>query len=157
MFHSYTQRAVRAVFNARGVASQKGAQALTVDHLVEGILLEDQGMALSITLPTPVPTAKPEHPFFEPETAGAILMTLNQIPAEGPPVATEKDMPVSIALQKVLKAAEDLAKELEHPKIEPLHLLAAVLQDESGQAVTILKQAGIARDQVIDRLKTEKD
>jgi len=156
MFHSYTQRAVRVVFNARGVASQRGAEALTVDHLIEGILLEDQGLAPSIALSAPVPSTKPEYPFFEDETADAVLRALNQIPAEGPPVSTEKDMPVSIALQTVLKAAEDLAKELGHGKIEPLHLLAAAL-DENSAAVNVLKDAGFAREQIIAQLKNEND
>lgn len=43
MFHQYSVRAKRVVFLTRLKAGRRGAAALEPDHLVEAVVLEDQG------------------------------------------------------------------------------------------------------------------
>ncbi len=102
----------------------------------------------------------PHRPFFTVETAAAIRRGLEPLlSAKGKPLATSVDMPVAEGLQEVLKTAKQLSEELRHEPatpahIGPLHLLAATLSIESSDVATVLKQAGVSREAVIEAIRT---
>ena len=61
-------------------------------------------------------------------------------------------MPVSADLARTFEAATTLMAELNHEHVEPLHLLAAAVAEQS-EAAKLLTAVGITRDHVITSLK----
>jgi ClpA/ClpB-like protein len=69
------------------------------------------------------------------------------------------DMPISGALKHLLEAAKQLSEEICHEPatpsrmhmgyVEPLHILAAALSDETSESTEVLKQAGLTRQKVM--------
>jgi len=49
-------------------------------------------------------------------------------------------MAMSSSLKRILNAATTLAGELQHSQVQPLHLVAAILAEESSQFADILKE-----------------
>jgi hypothetical protein len=146
---------------ARVKAGRRGSNVIDVGDLLFAIILEDQGMMGNLlsnmhggqdsihVLPSP-----PHNPFFPPATAGKILTTIeNLLPQSGPYTHTI-DVPLSPDLERTFDGAKDVRNMFHHKKIEPLHLLAAVLSQESSQHTNLLREAGITRDMVIERLRT---
>ena len=58
------------------------------------------------------------------------------------------DLPITPDLQVVFEYAETLRNETGHSKVEPLHLLVAVLHAGSGIAIDELQKARITYDSV---------
>jgi hypothetical protein len=44
---------------------------------------------------------------------------------------------------------------LQHSQVQPLHLVAAILAEESSEPADILKEAGISREAVIQALRSQ--
>ena len=63
------------------------------------------------------------------------------------------DLPLSVELQAVFQFAEELRKKLVHERMEPLHLLAGVLQEKSSVFSDQFREAGITQDLVIAKLR----
>ena len=155
MFDKFSDRAKRAIFLARELASMRGAEAVIEPcHLVHAIVREDQG-EFAARMPNVVRIAgqeelRPGHPFFSAETASAVLVKLEGIlPLKTEPILQSADMPASPTLVRVFTAAVELAKELNNDQAGPLHLLAGVLLQESEPSSEILKQVGISREAVM--------
>ena len=66
------------------------------------------------------------------------------------------DIPMSAGVKVAFGAAARLRDELKHGEIEPLHLLAAILEDESSRGAQIFREAGITREKVIQFLREGK-
>jgi ATP-dependent Clp protease ATP-binding subunit ClpA len=64
-------------------------------------------------------------------------------------------MAMSSSLERILNAATTLAGELQHSQVQPLHLVAAILAEESSEPADILKEAGISREAVIQALRSQ--
>jgi ATP-dependent Clp protease ATP-binding subunit ClpA len=155
MFDHFSSRAKRAIFLARECASTRGALAvIEPSHLVDGLIREDQG-EFAARMPNVVRITgqeelRPEYPFFSTETASTLLDKLEGIlPLKNKPLALSADMPASPGLERVFRVALELARELNSDQAGPLHLLAAVLSQESEASSEILKKGGISREAVI--------
>jgi ATP-dependent Clp protease ATP-binding subunit ClpA len=61
-------------------------------------------------------------------------------------------MTMSPGLQHTLDSATALARELHHTQVQPLHLVAAILAEESSTLAEILREAGISKEAVIQAL-----
>ena len=135
------------------------AATIEPTHLLDALVREDQG-EFARMMPDVVGISgqqelRPAHPFFSAEAASAVLAGVERFsPPKAEPVSPSKDMLVSPELVKTFDAAVDLAKELHHNRVEPLHLLAAMLAEESTGATEVLKQFGISREAVIAALQT---
>jgi ATP-dependent Clp protease ATP-binding subunit ClpA len=70
------------------------------------------------------------------------------------PVPDSLDMPMSSGLQDIMEAATTLARELEHNQVQPLHLVAAILAEETSEPAEILKEAGVSRQAIIQALRS---
>jgi ATP-dependent Clp protease ATP-binding subunit ClpA len=68
--------------------------------------------------------------------------------------ALSTEIPISSELERVCDAAKNLQYKFQQSQIEPLHLLAAVLTEESSQFTRLLREVGITYDQVLQRLRT---
>ena len=146
------------IFLTRMDAGKRGAKVMEPNHLLDAIVREDQGDLAkrfqgSFTPSGSGPVRPPESPFFSAQAALDIQGRLEQaLPVEAAPVPSSADVPVSPALGRVFAVATELAQELHHRYVEPLHLLASILSDETSQTTEILKQAGISREAVIAAL-----
>ncbi len=54
----------------------------------------------------------------------------------------------TVKLQEALQAAQSLAQDRSHQRLEPEHFLLALLQQEDGLAPELLEKAGANRDRV---------
>jgi ATP-dependent Clp protease ATP-binding subunit ClpA len=154
MFEDFSERARTIVFFSRKVAGERGAGAIGVEDLMQALLLEDQADYAKLFPESAVPGAArmavPTHrPFFTAEVAAEIQGRLEPVmPAKAKPLPTSVDMPFSEAAQRVLLAAMDRAKESHDGQVEPLHLLAEVLSDDTSAVADALKQAGVSLEAV---------
>ncbi len=163
MFESFSDRARRVVFFSRILAGRRGASAIEVEHLIEALVLEDQAEYPKMFEESNVPVTNrmvvaPVHrPFLTADVAAGIQRGLEPLMSSGKPLPTRVDMPLSEASQRVLTAAKDVSEglhresapsQIEVQHVRPLHLLAAVLSDETSAAAEVLKQAGITSEAV---------
>ena len=158
MFEDFSERSLRVVFLARMGAGRRGAASLEPVDLLDAVVREDQG-EMAAKFPGAVtssgPLQPPERPFFSQEKASQILSAMeNVLPLKAEPLADSVDMDCSSALVEVFAQATALAKELHHDKVQPLHLVAAMLPDGSSGVGTILKRAGIAKEAVIAAIQS---
>ena len=160
MFEPYSERARRVIFLTRRRAGQRGAAALDIDHLVQALVLEDQGkFADEMGEPRgafgeiATSVLRPSVPFFAPQTASAILVKLEQVLPQGKAIPDQEDMPISSALGRAFDDALTLKTELHHEQVEPLHLLAAALAEPSSQASEALLSLGITKEVVMNAMK----
>jgi ATP-dependent Clp protease ATP-binding subunit ClpA len=159
VFNQFSDRAKRTIFLARELAGTNGGTALIEpSHLLDALVREDQG-EFAARMPNVLRIAgqaelRPAHPFFSPETASAVLMSVGRsLPPKEEPIPGSKDMTLSPKLERILAAAMELAKDLHSDKVEPLHLLAAVSSQESEQGSEILKHFGISREVVMAAIR----
>jgi ATP-dependent Clp protease ATP-binding subunit ClpA len=169
MFESFSERARRVVFYSRRLAGRRGASAIEAEHLIEALILEDQGDYARL-LPegragTAVQGMRPHRPFFTAETAAKIQRGLEPlIPANAQGLPESVDMPVSETGQRVILGAKELSQELRHEPttpsrmqaghVEPLHMLAVVLSDDTSAVAEVLKQAGVTKEAVMTAIET---
>jgi ATP-dependent Clp protease ATP-binding subunit ClpA len=170
MFESFSERARRVVFFSRRLAGRRGAAAIEAEHLIEALILEDQGDYAKL-LPersapgTAVQGTRPHRPFFTAETAAKILHGLEALmPADAQGLPESVDMPVSETGQRVMLGAKELSEELHHEPatpsrirtghVEPLHMVAVVLSDDTSAVAEVLKQAGVTKEAVMTAIET---
>jgi ATP-dependent Clp protease ATP-binding subunit ClpA len=170
MFEKYSDRARRVIFLSRKIAGQRGAAEIGVEDLMESLVVEDQGdfvkaFSREMAGGAAVQRIGKHQPFFGAEAAAAIHGGLEPLLASnGKPLPTSVDMPVSTDLKRVLERAKELSEEMRHQPdtpthlhaghVEPLHLLAAVLADETSEVAKIVKQAGVERAAVIAAIRS---
>lgn len=82
-----------------------------------------------------------------------LLASVEALSARSEPLPRGSEMPLSESIKQVFKEAKRLQEELQQRSVEPLHLLAAVLADQSSKAVQISQQAGITREGVLKILR----
>lgn len=81
-----------------------------------------------------------------------LLANIEGLFPQSEPVALNAEIPLSPSLERVLDSAKTLQARLQHREIEPLHLLAAILKEESSQGVKLLRDSGITQEKVLLRL-----
>ena len=170
MFESFSERGRRVVFFSRRLAGQRGASAIEAEHVIEALILEDQGDYAKL-LPersapgTAVQVMRPHRLFFTAETAATIQRGLEALmPANAQRLPESVDMPVSETGQRVMLGAKELSEELRREPatplriqaghVEPLHMLAAALSDDTSAVAAVLRQAGITKEAVMTAIKS---
>ena len=158
MFEDFSERSLRVVFLARMGAGRRGAASLEPVDLLDAVVREDQG-EMAAKFPGAVtssgPLQPPERPFFSQEKASQILSAIEHVlPPKAKILADSVDMACSPALGEIFAHATALAKELRHDKVQPLHLVAAMLQDGSGRVGEILNRAGTTKEAVIAAIQS---
>ncbi len=157
LFGQFSERSKMVIFLTRKDAGRRGATALEPGDLLEAIINEDQGELAkrfvgAVTRSGPI---REPQPFFSADVASKALLRLRTILPQHEPVAVSVDMTMSPSLQHILNAATTLAGELHHSQVQPLHLVAAILAEESSGPAEILKEAGISREAVIQALRSQ--
>jgi ATP-dependent Clp protease ATP-binding subunit ClpA len=169
MFESFSERARRVVFFSRKIAGRRGASAIEAEHLIEALILEDQGDYAMLfperSAGTAVQGMRSHRPFFTAETAAKIQRGLEPLmPGNAQGLPDSADIPVSETGQRVMLGAKELSEELRHEPatpsrmqeahVEPLHMLAAALSDDTSAVAGVLKQAGVTKEAVMKAIET---
>ena len=159
MFDSFSLRSRQIVFAARVKAGERGANMIDIDDLLAGLVLEDQGMLEKGLGPklhegtVHFVNQAPLHiPFFSPESANDLLAKIEGILPRSKPLELSTDIPLSPAVVRAFNSAEEIQTRFRHGRIEPLHLLAALLAEESSQGIKLLHDSGITQEKVLRKL-----
>jgi ClpA/ClpB-like protein len=157
LLENFSDRSRMIIFLSRKDAGSRGAAALESADLLQAIIHEDQGELAKrfvghVIRSGPIQTPSP---FFSAEIATKVLLRLRTILPQQEPIADSVDMPMSPILEHILKAATALAEELRHPQVQPLHLVAAILAEESSEPAGILKEAGTSKESVREALQNQ--
>jgi ATP-dependent Clp protease ATP-binding subunit ClpA len=99
-------------------------------------------------------SAPTHNQFFDPTIAATLLSSIEESLPRLEPIAPWTEIPLSGGLARVFEAAEAYRTQFHHDEIEPLHLLAAVFNDEGSALVRELHAAGTTQEEVFQRLRT---
>lgn len=122
MFDTFSEKARRAIFFAQYEAKTLGASAIEPDHILLGLLKEDQDLFERLVT-TP------------PNISGLIKSKLlEQLPQKNQPETSEA-LPLSVKSQEVLRRAEKERKHLGQKQVEPGHLILALIEVEPSSAL----------------------
>jgi hypothetical protein len=128
MFERFTEKARRAIFFARYEASQFGSDFITLEHLLLGLLREDEVLRrkLGTTRAEAVRQYIVDHsPTFEKS------------------ISTSVDLPLDLSCRNALNLAVEEANLLAHALILPSHLVLGLLCTEQTVAAEALRAQGI--------------
>lgn len=160
MFEKCSDRTLQVVFMARVKARQRGAEAIEIGDLLAALVLDDQGgfvNAISgsrgdVTLVVQH-KPPPEGSFFTSEIADELLSQLGAFRPQFQLLRGSPEVPLSQASIKALCRADSLHDEMHSTCIEPLHLLAAVMEHQQSKPAQILRDAGITREKIIPQIQ----
>lgn len=155
MTEGYSQRALSVLFIARVKAGERGAPAIDVEHLLTAIITEDQSdgrLPGTLTKRHSIVSAPPHQKFFPTDVAAKLLDTINGPPAQSAKIPAHQDMGMSPEAAQGWKGAREIQKQFKAEEVEPLHILAALLEDQSNSAVQSVLQAGITRERVLQAI-----
>jgi ATP-dependent Clp protease ATP-binding subunit ClpA len=157
LLEHFSARSKMLIFLTRKDAGRRGATALEPGDLLEAIINEDQGELAKrfAGAGTPSGLIRAPEPFFSAEVASKALLGLHNVLPQQQPVADSVDMPMSSDLEHILNTATALAQELHHSQVQPLHLVAAILAEESSGSAEILRDAGISKEAVMQALRNQ--
>lgn len=132
MFERYTEMARRAIFFARYEASQFGSPYIETEHLLLGLLREDQVLG---------------NQFLK--SNAAVESIRREIEAQvtpGEKVSTSLDLVLSHACKRALAYGAEEAELLGHKNITAAHLLLGLLREEKSLAAQLLRERGLTLD-----------
>lgn len=128
MFERYTEKARRVIFFARYEASQFGSPYIETEHLLLGLLREDN------------PTVSRHLP--SPGYEESILKQIKSQAAVREKIATSVELPLSNECKRVLAYAAEEAMRLRHSHIGTEHLLLGLLRETGCFAEYMLSKRG---------------
>jgi ATP-dependent Clp protease ATP-binding subunit ClpA len=166
MFERYSQRARCLIFMALWSARRRGGLYIESEDLLHALVRDDRGEFAAISAEVFPGTTDSDQfstgdhrPFFTDDVARTLLRELNENPdplsretaGEKREPAPHVDMPVSRSLKEVLawvaKAHRDDTK-----SIEPLDLLAGIVENRDSRSAQLLRDCGITRQKVAKAL-----
>jgi len=130
----------------------RGAEAIELKDLLEALIREDQGEAAAIlskghpNIPRFTEQDDAPVPFFSKDEAPTLLAALAK-PGLGNQ-DTSVDMPLAASVKGALVAALVLADKRPAKVVEPLHLLAVIVEDRESPLAKLLRVSGITRQRV---------
>jgi ATP-dependent Clp protease ATP-binding subunit ClpC len=133
MFERYLENARRVVFFARLEASEVGSPSIETEHLLLGLLREDQSLI---------------DRFLTREMVESIREQIKSRTPIRPKVPTNVDMPISNPSKNVLTFAMQEADRASDKYIGPQHLLLGLLHVEKSFAAQLLVERGLTLPQV---------
>ena len=157
MIDNFSAQAKQLVFAARFKAGERGAAVVDTDDLLVGLVLEDQGLLLKNLFPDVEENAwvgkgQPHVPFFSHKLAEDLLTKLEKSLPQSQPVPETTEIPLSSSLERVFDLAKELQSQFRHRHMEPLHLLAAILKEDSSEGAKLLRRSGVTLENVLSEL-----
>lgn len=135
MFERYTEKARRTIFCARYEASRFGSSCIETEHLLLGLLRENDQLLLLLP-------------------PGSNDPIQQQIEAHTPirqPVSTSVDLPLSDEGKRVLAYAAEEADRFSHRHIGTEHLFLGILREQGCFAAAILRERGLSLQELRKR------
>jgi ATP-dependent Clp protease ATP-binding subunit ClpC len=143
MFENYSKKAKRIIFYSRREAGEYGAIAIDTEHLLLGLVREDETLIKRFILSTY--SIKSLHERIE------------QNITKGSKILGSVDMPLSEGYKEVLAYAADEAKQLSSKYIDTKHLLLGILRANECLAAKILEDIGLKYSTVRKEIENESD
>ncbi|SVB32779.1 uncharacterized protein METZ01_LOCUS185633, partial [marine metagenome] len=146
MFERYTERARRVIFFARYEASQLGSRTIETEHLLLGLIRENNGLT--------------EHLLgrskIEPDEIRSEIEARTRVREK---ISTSVEIPLSVESKRVLAYAAEEAEKMFHKYIGTEHILLGLLREKKALASRILLEKGMrlttAREGLLYLLKEE--
>ena len=142
MWQRFTERARRTILLAQEEAGRMNSGHVGTEHLLLGLLREDQGVAAQILAKMGVSLEAARAQVRE-------MAPPNDDPVSGEPKLTPK-------AKRILELGADEARRMRHNYIGTEHLLLAITRERDGLGAQILRRSGLdldqARVQVLDYL-----
>jgi ketosteroid isomerase-like protein len=138
MFERYTEMARRTIFFARYEASSYGSAKIETEHLLLGILREDERLAHTL--------------FDEPDAGEAIRKETETQITRGKPISTSTEMPLSEESKRILNFAADSADKLGHRRVENDHWVLGILREQGCLAARILESHRVQDERIRENL-----
>jgi hypothetical protein len=126
MFERYTEKARRVIFFARYEASQYGSPVIDTEHILLGLLREDQPLMRYLRL----------------DLAPEIRDEIDRSVRRGERVSTSVEMPLSADSKKILQLAAEEADRLADRHVGTQHVLLGILRVEKSLAANLLLAKG---------------
>src|SRR5438445_3757855 len=139
MFERYTEKARRVIFFARYEASQFGAPAIEPEHLLLGLMREDQTLTGRF-----FPRAQVSIESIRKEIEGRTRLAEK--------ISTSVELPLAPETKRVLHYAHEESDRLQHRHIGTEHLLLGLLREERSMAAEILYERGLRLNAVRDEI-----
>jgi hypothetical protein len=124
MFERYTEKARRAIFFARYEASQYGSQCIETEHMLLGLLREDNSLRWCL-----LPNAG---------SGASIRKEIESKITRGERISTAVEMPISSECKHALNFAVEEAERMGYKHIGTEELVLGLLRVEKSMAATIL-------------------
>jgi Clp amino terminal domain, pathogenicity island component len=129
MFERFTEKARRVIFFARYEASQYGSAHIETEHLLLGLVREDQPL-LKVLLK-------------EENIGGNFRSEIERHITRQRMTSTSVEIPLTNECKKVLNLASDEARRLGHRHVGTAHLLLGMLGAEGSLAARLLQTKGL--------------
>ncbi len=139
MFERYTEKARRVIFFARYEASQFGAPAIEPEHLLLGLLREDENLAARF-----LPGARASIESIRKEVEGRAPLREK--------ISASMELPLAAETKRTLAYAHEESDRLQHRHIGTEHLLLGLLREERSGASEILLERGLRLQGVRDEI-----
>jgi hypothetical protein len=129
MFELFTENARRVIFVARYEASQYGSPYIETEHMLLGLLREDQALIGRFLGPTDV--------------AAAIRTEIERQITSRERISPSVEVPLSHKSKQVLTLAAEESDRLGHRHVGTEHLLVGLLRVEDSLAAKLLRERGL--------------
>ncbi len=124
MFERFTEKARRVIFFARYEASQHGSQGIETEHLLLGLLREDNGLRTRL--------------LGRPGAIEGIRKQIESRIIRGERISTLVEVPISSECKQALNFAAEEAERLAHQYVGTEHIILGLLRIEKSMAATLL-------------------
>ena len=163
---SLSPRSLKVLYFARLKAGDLGAHRIDVSHIILGVLMEDQG-GVGGDILIPVQQAEGTlagrntratdiKPFFTAEETPVLLSQLEALSPHSQSLPTSLDILMSDKASHMLGMAQEVAKRCHSDTVEPLHMLAAVMEGEPSPSALLLSNAGVTKVRIWTELGKTK-
>ncbi len=144
MFERYTERARRVIFFARYEASQLGSRTIETEHLLLGLIRENNGLTGKLLARADI----------DPDAIRSEIQARTEVREK---ISTSVEIPLSVESKRVLAYAAEEAEKMLHKYIGTEHILLGLLREKKSLASRILVEKGMrlstAREDLLYLLK----
>lgn len=141
MFERYTEQARRVIFYARYEASMLGASAIETEHMLLGLLREDDELFRRF-IPAKI-------------SVGGLRKRFEESAPPREKISTSVELPLSQDTKRVLAHAREESDRLGHRHIGTEHLLLGLLTMEETLAARIMRENGVEASRVREVIAAE--
>ncbi len=128
--YNFTERVRKGLARAREEAFHMGHEYVGTEHLLLGIVSDDDGVALAV-----IQNLNAD--------CDAIRRRIQAVVKSGSAAHPAGDLPYTTRAKKTLEFAMAEARELNHTYVGTEHLLLGLIREEQGIAANVLREAGL--------------